>query len=55
MLSAIESLSPQQLSRVVEGGRTLRHSILHGLHDEAGHQGEMYLLKKMYAKREGSG
>ena len=27
--------------------RTLGHSILHGLHDEANHQGEMYLLLKM--------
>jgi hypothetical protein len=27
--------------------RTLGHCILHGLHDEANHQGEMYLLLKM--------
>jgi len=27
--------------------RTLGESILHGLHDEANHQGEMYLLLKM--------
>ena len=31
--------------------RTLRFSILHGLHDEAGHQGEIYLLKKMWGKK----
>ena len=52
LLAAIEPLSEQQLSQVVDPARnrTLRYSILHGLHDEAGHQGEMYLLKKMYAK-----
>ena len=53
LTAAIESLTPQQMQRVVnpERGRTLRYSILHGLHDEANHQGELYLLKKMYAKR----
>jgi hypothetical protein len=50
---AIRALSPAQLDTVVdkEKGRTLRYSILHGLHDEAGHQGEMYLLRKLYARR----
>jgi hypothetical protein len=54
LIAAIEPLSSQQLDKVVDAkkGRTLRFSILHGLHDEAGHQGEMYLLKKMYAKRD---
>ena len=53
LLAAIEPLSDQQLNQIVDQARnrTLRYSILHGLHDEAGHQGEMYLLKKMYAKR----
>jgi len=53
LTAAIEPLSPQQLAKVVDAarGRTLRYSILHGLHDEADHQGEIYLLKKMYAKR----
>jgi len=32
-------------------GRTLRYSILHGLHDEAGHQGEIHLLKKLWTKQ----
>ena len=27
--------------------RTLRRSMLHALHDEANHQGEIYLLKKV--------
>jgi hypothetical protein len=50
---AIRSLSPAQLDAVVdkEKGRSVRYSILHGLHDEAGHQGEMYLLRKLYARR----
>ena len=53
LTAAIEPLSPPQLAKVVDAarGRTLRYSILHGLHDEANHQGEMYLLKKMYATR----
>jgi hypothetical protein len=55
LMAVIEPLSTEQLARVVdaEKGRTLRYSILHGLHDEAGHQGEIYLLKKMYAKSAG--
>ena len=54
LLAAIEPLSEQQLSKIVDAtkNRSLRYSILHGLHDEAGHQGEMYLLKKMYAKKQ---
>jgi hypothetical protein len=53
LIAIIEPLSPDQLNRVVdsERGRTLRFSILHGLHDEADHQGEIHLLKKMYATR----
>jgi len=31
-------------------GRTVRYAIMHGLHDEAGHQGEMWLLKKLQRK-----
>lgn len=55
LAAAIEPLTPAQLAKVVDAarGRTLRYSILHGLHDEANHQGEIYLLKKMYAKRAG--
>src|SRR5688572_17069946 len=49
------ALTPQQLARVVDAPRTLRFSILHALHDEAIHQGEMYLLRKMYAKRQPTG
>lgn len=53
LTAAIEPLSPAQLAKVVDAarGRTLRYSILHGLHDEANHQGEIYLLKKMLARQ----
>jgi hypothetical protein len=47
---AINALSEDQLSQITGDpakNRTLRWSILHGLHDEAGHQGEMWLLKKL--------
>src|SRR5581483_4026813 len=56
LIAVIEPLSPEQLNRVVdaERGRTLRFSNLHGLHDEAMHQGEIFLLKKMFAKTHGN-
>ncbi|MGA2233436.1 MAG: DinB family protein [Tepidisphaeraceae bacterium] len=53
LFSAISALSASQLSQLTgdpSKGRTLRWSILHGLHDEAGHQGEMWLLKKLQTK-----
>ena len=45
----IEGLSDEQLSRPLPGkdGRTVRFAILHGLHDEACHSGEIWLLRKM--------
>ena len=50
--TTIEGLSPQDLDRVVDAARnrTLRYSIVHGLHDEASHQGEIHLLKKLFGK-----
>jgi len=53
LTTVIETLSEDQLSKITDPAknRTLRYSILHGLHDEAGHQGEIYLLKKMLAKQ----
>jgi hypothetical protein len=47
----ISALTPQQLDRLTDPSRnrTLRYSIVHGLHDEASHQGEIYLLRKLYA------
>jgi hypothetical protein len=53
LTAAISGLSLEQLAKPTGDpakGRNLRWSILHGLHDEAGHQGEMWLLKKIQAK-----
>jgi DinB family protein len=53
LATALNSLSDAQLSAPTgdpSKGRNLRWSILHGLHDEAGHQGEMWLLKKLQTK-----
>ena len=48
--AAIAAATPDQRDRIVDPAknRTLRYSILHGLHDEAGHQGEIWLLRKMF-------
>jgi hypothetical protein len=50
---AIRLSTPSRIDQVIDAdrNRTLRYSILHGLHDEAIHQGEMLLLKKMWGKR----
>ncbi len=52
---AIAPLSEDRLDQIIDPARnrTLRYSILHGLHDEAMHQGEIYLLKKMMARSPG--
>jgi hypothetical protein len=50
-------LSEEQLDRSSASNpkRTVRSAILHGLHDEACHCGEIYLLGKMQvAARKGS-
>jgi hypothetical protein len=49
LTAAIEPLTPQQLAVVIDPARnrTVRYNILHGLHDEAAHQGEMWLLRKL--------
>ena len=49
--SVINATSPDALDRIIDPtrGRTLRYSIVHGLHDEACHQGEIYLLRKLLA------
>ena len=53
LMAAIRVLPPGRLDEIVDAARnrTLRFSILHGLHDEAGHQGEMYLLRKLHVKQ----
>jgi DinB superfamily len=49
LIAAIEPLSSQQLERIIDPtrNRTVRYNILHGLHDEASHQGEIWLLRKL--------
>ena len=56
LLAVVATLHHERMDQVIDAAnnRTLRYSILHGLHDEAQHQGEMQLLKKLWAKR-GSG
>ena len=51
--STIEPLAAADLARLIDasGGRTLRYSIVHGLHDEACHQGEIHLLRKLHARQ----
>jgi hypothetical protein len=53
LTTAIAVIPPERLDQIVDPAkkRTLRYSILHGLHDEAGHQGEIWLLRKMFGKQ----
>jgi len=42
LLALLEKSDAATLDRVADAkGRTVRYSVLHGLHDEAGHQGEI--------------
>jgi hypothetical protein len=52
LTAAITPLGEDRLGKPAKEGeaRTLRASILVALQDEAGHQGEMYLLKKLQTK-----
>lgn len=45
----IERLPEEELSSPMPGrsNRTVRYAILHGLHDEACHSGEIWLLRKL--------
>ena len=51
LLALLESADEATLSKLDARGRPLRYLILHGLHDEAIHQGEMFLLRKMLGVR----
>jgi hypothetical protein len=55
LLRLLESADPAALSRVLDPtrGRRVRDLMVHGLHDEANHQGEMWLLRKMLGIRRG--
>jgi hypothetical protein len=52
LLNLLESADEATLSKLDAKGRPIRYLILHGLHDEAIHQGEMYVLRKMLAAAE---
>lgn len=46
----LRAVEPDRLAQPIGDptkGRTVRYGVIHGLHDEAGHQGEIWLLKKM--------
>ena len=50
LIRAIEGATDEILSKPVGDparNRTVCWSVVHGLHDEANHQGEIYLLRKM--------
>jgi hypothetical protein len=50
--AALTATSEQSLAKVInERGNTLASRIIHGVHDEAKHQGEMYLLMKLCRAR----
>jgi hypothetical protein len=50
LIDLLEAADEATLSKLDAKGRPLRYLVLHGLHDEAIHQGEMYLLRKMLAR-----
>ena len=52
LVAGLEQTDEKRMQEIIDAqrNRTLRWSILHGLHDEAGHQGEIWLLRKMLAK-----
>ena len=50
--SALATVTPEKLAAPhgdPARGRNVQWYVIHALHDEAKHQGEMYLLKKLYA------
>lgn len=49
-----ENMTAEQLVIQTDNDRDLVGGIIHGLHDEAKHQGEMYLLHKLCAARSNS-
>jgi hypothetical protein len=53
-IAAISTLSEDRLSQPAgpDEDKTLRNLIVYGIHHEAGHQGEMYLLKKLQTAEE---
>ncbi len=56
LTKAIAALTPEELDTTIgpPHDAQLRYLLVHGLHDEANHQGEMWLLRKMFANRTGA-
>jgi hypothetical protein len=54
LTDVLKTLRQERMDQVIDAAknRTLRFSILHGLHDEASHQGEMHMLKKLWRTRQ---
>lgn len=50
VVELIAGLSPEHLARKGSYWPTVRFGILHALHDEANHQGEVWLLRKMLSR-----
>lgn len=53
LFAAIQSATPEKLAQPYGDparNRTVQWYVIHALHDEAKHQGEMYLIKKLYAR-----
>jgi hypothetical protein len=53
VMGLLGQLNDEHLATVTneQRGWTLRYNIVHAFHDEANHQGEMWLLKKMVGKQ----
>src|SRR4051812_32983480 len=51
LIGLIEAADETRLAHLDAEGRPMRYEIVHGLHDEALHSGEIYLLKKMMNKK----
>jgi hypothetical protein len=51
LVNLLESADEATLSKPDAKGRPTRYLVLHGLHDEAIHSGEIYLLKKMMSRK----
>jgi hypothetical protein len=49
----IQKLNEEHLATITneQKGHTLRYNIVHAFHDEANHQGEIWLLKKLVMKQ----
>lgn len=55
LATVLTTVRTERLDQVIDAqrNRTLRYSILHALHDEACHSGEIHLLKKLWERRGG--